>query len=57
SSLNFSAANSRMYGLYLASVGDVRLDAYAIGCSAVTILPDGKVEVCFWARIAPYPSL
>ncbi|KIK32657.1 hypothetical protein CY34DRAFT_66817, partial [Suillus luteus UH-Slu-Lm8-n1] len=57
SSANFSAANSRIYGLYLASVGDVRLDAYAIGCSAVMTLPDGKVDVCFCARIAPYPSL
>ncbi|KIK32135.1 hypothetical protein CY34DRAFT_102180 [Suillus luteus UH-Slu-Lm8-n1] len=46
-----------MYGLYLASVGEVRLEAYAMGWSAVTTLPDDNVEVCFCARMAPYPSL
>ncbi|KAG2748527.1 hypothetical protein P692DRAFT_20656223, partial [Suillus brevipes Sb2] len=54
---NLSAANSKIYGLYLASVGEVHFEAYAMGWSAVMTLPDDKVEVCFCARMAPYPSL
>ncbi|KIK36526.1 hypothetical protein CY34DRAFT_58809, partial [Suillus luteus UH-Slu-Lm8-n1] len=56
SNVYFSAANSSINGLYFSSVGDVHFDAYTIGCMEVTTFPEGKVEVCFWARIAPKPS-
>ncbi|KIJ07635.1 hypothetical protein PAXINDRAFT_61307, partial [Paxillus involutus ATCC 200175] len=54
---NFSAANSRMYGLYRSSVGDVRLDPKPTGCVVITFSPLGDVDKNCCERTAPNPSL
>ena len=57
SSLNFSAANSKMYGLYCSSAGDICLDANPIGWIAVTISPLSNVVIYCCDSTAPKPSL
>ncbi|KAI0324251.1 hypothetical protein GY45DRAFT_1233977, partial [Cubamyces sp. BRFM 1775] len=53
---NFSAANSRMKGLYFSSLVDVLFDANATGCIFVTVFPLGSTVALRCASTAPNPS-
>src|ERR1700678_2295737 len=57
----FSAANSRMNGLYFSSVGDVRLDEKPMGWTVVFVVPFGSTVVKFCesmpAKLYLHPSV
>src|SRR5882757_6726442 len=55
SSENFSAANSRRNALYFSSVGDVRLDAKAMGCILITSFPLVSLVLNLWHNTPPNP--
>ena len=57
SRLCFSAANSRMNGIYFSSVGDVRLDENAMGWMVVFSAPLGSTVVNFCVSMPANPYL